>query len=137
MRPVRTTVQVDGTTGEVTGISTVYTSPPQGEPPYVKMYIDGIEKLRAIPLSCFPVVIWLLRMIPYANVDKGFEFGPAMRKRAAKEIGISHGRINHIISDLLNAGVLLKLDRGFYQFDPLIFARGEWKDIQKLRSCGG
>lgn len=41
MRPVRTMVEVNDRTGEVTGVTTVYVSPPQSEPPYVKVYLDG------------------------------------------------------------------------------------------------
>lgn len=134
LRPVRTVVKVNDNTGEVTGMTTVYASSPQSEPPYVKVYFDGAQNLRTIPLYCWPVLVWLLRLMPYANSDPVFEFGAPMRRKAASELEVSVSRVDHAVSDLLKFGVLLRVDRGLYQFNPSFFARGEWKDIQKLRS---
>lgn len=136
MRPVRTVIEVDELTGELKNQSTVYISRTESEPPYVKMYFDGIQSIRSIPLYCWPVLMWLLRLMPYANADPVFEFGAPMRKRAAGELEVSVSRVDHAVSDLLKCGVLLRVDRGLYQFNPAFFARGEWKDIQKLRSNG-
>lgn len=136
MRPVRTVIEVDELTGELKNQSTVYVSRPESEPPYVKMYLDVMHDIRSIPLYCWPVLMWLLRMMPYANAEPVFEFGKPMRKRAAGELEVSVGRVDHAVSDLLKCGVLLREDRGLYHFNPAFFARGEWKDIQKLRSSG-
>lgn len=135
-RPVRTVVEVNEATGEVTGQTTVYVSSSYSEPPYVKVYFDGFSRLQTLPLYCWPVLLWVMRMIPYANADPVFEFGAPMRRKAAAELKVSVGRVDHALSDLLKCGVLLRADRGLYQFNPSFFARGEWKDIQKLRSCG-
>lgn len=134
MRPVRTTVEVNDRTGEVTGMTTVYVSPPQNEPPYVKVYLDSFQCLMDMPMYCGPVLWWMMRMLPYANMDQVFEFGGPMRRRAAAELEISAGRVDHAVSDLLKCGVLLRVERGLYRFNPAFFARGEWKDIQKIRS---
>lgn len=136
MRPVRTMVEVNDRTGEVTGLTTVYASSPQSEPPYVKVYLDGAPGLRTIPLYCWPVLVWLMRLMPYANSDPSFEFGTPMRQRAADELKISASRVNHAVSDLVKCGAVLRVDKGLYQFNPHFFARGEWKDIKKLRSLG-
>lgn len=136
MRPVRTMVEVNDKTGEVTGLTTVYASSPQREPPYVKVYLDGASGLRMIPLYCWPVLVWLMRLMPYANSDPSFEFGTPMRQRAADDLKISVSRVNHAVSDLVKYGAVLRVDKGLYQFNPHFFARGEWKDIKKLRSLG-
>lgn len=135
-RPVRTVILVDDTTGEVKSSSTTYISDPQREPAYLKVYLDGMEKLRAIPLYCWPVLLWMLGRMPYANADPCFEFGNPMRKRAAEEIGVNVSRVNHAVSDLVKCGAILRAGRGLYRFNPVFFARGEWKDIQKLRASG-
>lgn len=134
MRPVRNVVVIDNTTGEVMQQSTVYVSSPQSEPPYVKVYFDGFSCLRSVPLYCWPVLVWLLRLLPYANTDPCFEFGAPMRRKVAAELKISVSRVNHAVSDLVQCGALLRVERGLYQFNPSFFARGEWKDIKKLRS---
>lgn len=133
-RPVRTVISVDDKTGEVKSMSTTYVSAPQREPPYFKVYMDGLKVLRGIPLYCWPVLIWLLGRIPYANDDPCFEFGTPMRQRAAGELGLKISQVNHAVSDLVKYGAILRAGRGLYQFNPEFFARGEWKDIQKLRT---
>lgn len=136
-RPVRTVISVDDETGEVKSMSTTYVSPPQREPPYLKLYLDGFEGLRRIPLYCWPVLLWLLERAPYANTDPCFEFGAPMRQRAAAELGVKISQVNHAVSDLVKSVAILRAGRGLYRFNPEFFARGEWKDIQKLRSCAG
>lgn len=135
MRPVRNVVTVDDSTGEVVQQSTVYVSSPQSEPFYVKVYLDSISGLWSLRPYCLAVLVWLLRFMPYANADQCFQFGAPMREKAAKELKMSTSRVNHAVSDLMKCGVLLRESRGLYQFNPSFFARGEWKDIQKLRSC--
>lgn len=135
-RPVRTVVSVDDATGEVKSMSTVYVSSPQNEPAYLKLYFDGLMGLRAMPLYCWPVLLWLLNRMPYANADPCFEFGAPMRQRAAGELNLKISQVNHAVSDLVKCGAILRVDRGLYQFNPHFFARGEWKDIKKLRSLG-
>lgn len=136
-RPVRTVISVDDSTGEVKSMSTVYVSDPQREPPYFKVYMESLKVLRGIPLYCWPVLIWLLGRIPYANEDQCFEFGGPMRQRVADDLGVKIGKVNHAVSDLVKCGAILRAGRGLYQFNPRFFVRGEWKDIQKLRSCCG
>lgn len=136
-RPVRTVISVDDSTGEVKSMSSTYVSPPQSEPAYLKVYLDGMERLQEIPMYCWPVLLWLLGRMPYANADQCFEFGGPMRQRLADNLGVKIGKVNHAVSDLVKSGAILRSGRGLYRFNPLFFARGEWKDIQKLRSCGG
>lgn len=129
-------MSVDDTTGEVKSMESVYVSPPQSEPAYLKLYFDALTGLRSMPLYCWPVLLWLLGRIPYANEDPCFEFGAPMRQKAASELGLKVSQVNHAVSDLVKCGAVLRVSRGLYRFNPQFFARGEWKDIQKLRSCG-
>lgn len=133
MRSVRTVITLDNDTGDVQGMTTTYVSQAKREPFYVKTYIDGIEKLYSMRPYCWPVLIWMLRRMPYASEDQRFEFGLPMRKKAASELGMSLGRVNHAVTDLVESGAVLRVDRGLYQLNPMIFGRGEWKEIARLR----
>lgn len=133
LRPVRTVIEVDDLTGELKGQSTVYVSPPKSEPNYVKVYLDSLPSLIRMPMYCWPILWWMIRMLPYANTEQVFEFGAPMRRKAAVDLGVSVSRIDHAVSDFLKCGILFRVDRGLYRFNPHFFARGEWKDIQKLR----
>lgn len=136
-RPVRTVFSVDDMTGEITSSSTTYVSAPQIEPAYVKVYMDGMDGLRKIPLYCWPVLLWMLGRASYANEEQSLELCSTTRRRVAKDLDVSVSRVNHAVSDLVRCGIVLRVGRGLYRFNPEFFARGEWKDIQKLRSCGG
>lgn len=133
MRRVKQVVTVDGATGEVMGMETVYVSKAKNEPPYVKLYLGGLEELSRMKPYCWHVLFWMLGRMPYAGHEQQFEFGTAGRKKAGEELGMSVGRINHVVSELVAAGALFRVDRGLYQLNPMIFGRGEWKEIAKLR----
>lgn len=135
MRRVKTVVTVDDQTGEVKDMMSVYVSEAKKEPAYVKMYMDGIEMLYNMRSYCWPVLIWMVKRMAYSNAGQYFEFGAPMRRMAGEELGVSVERINHAVSELVKAGAVLRVDRGLYQFSPMIFGRGEWKDIAKLREA--
>lgn len=127
-------VTVNEKTGEVKGLEAVYVSKAQNEPAYVKLYLDGIEELYKMRSCCWPVLIWIVKRMGYANGEQVFEFGAPMRRRAGEVLQLSVWRINHALSDLVESGALLRVERGLYQLNPMIFGRGEWKEIAKLRA---
>lgn len=133
MRRVKTVVTVDDQTGEVKDMMSVYVSEAKKEPAYVKMYMDGIETLYNMRPYCWPVLIWMVKRMSYSNEGQCFEFGAPMRRRAGEELGVSVERVNHAVSDLVKTGAVLRIERGLYQLSPVIFGRGEWKEIAKLR----
>lgn len=135
-RPVREVFSVDNTTGEVISSSTTYVSVSKVEPAYVKLYFDGLDKLREIPLYCWPVLLWMLGKVSYANEEQSLELCSTTRKGVAESLNMSVNRVNHAVSDLVRCGIVLRVGKGLYRFNPEFFARGEWKDIQKLRLCG-
>lgn len=132
-RPVMRVYSVDDKTGEVTSSSTTYVSTPKIEPAYVKLYFDGLDKLREIPLYCWPVLLWMLGKVSYANEEQSLELCSTTRKGVAESLNMSVNRVNHAVSDLVRCGIIFRSGKGLYRFNPVFFARGEWKDIQKLR----
>lgn len=134
MRRVRQIMTVDDQTGEVKNMETVYVSKVKSEPSYIKVYMDGIDGLYLVPHYSWRVLLWMLKRMPYAgNGMQWVEFGAAVRRKAAAELDMSVGRINHAVIDLVTAGVLLRAEKGIYQINPVVFGRGEWKEIAKLR----
>lgn len=134
MRRVRQVMTVDDQTGEVKNMETVYVSKVKSEPPYIKVYMDGIDGLYLVLHYSWRVLLWMLKRMPYAgNEMQWVEFGATVRRKAAAELGMSIGRINHAVVDLVTAGVLLRTEKGTYQINPVVFGRGEWKEIAKLR----
>lgn len=135
VRRVKQVMTVDEATGEVRSMEAVYVSKAKVEPAYVKVYLDGVDRLSQIKPYCWRVLFWMLGRMPYASYEQQIEFGTAARRKAGEELDMSVGRLNHVVSDLVTAGALLRVERGLFQLNPMIFGRGEWKEIAKLRAA--
>lgn len=105
----------------------------ESEPPYVKMYLDTVLYLSDLPKSYNPVLSAILMRMPWANQCQDIAINSGVKRRIAKELGISVSRINNALTDFVKGKLLYRVDTGVYQVNPNIFGRGEWADIKKLR----
>jgi hypothetical protein len=104
------------------------------EPPFVKLYLDDIVKLKETPKGAADVLYELIGYMPYANQSTPvIAINNSIKRIIAKKLSCSMGKIDHAITDLVKKGILLRTDVGLYAFNPTLFGRGEWKDIKKLR----
>ena len=57
-----------------------------------------------------------------------------LKRLIAKELDIKNSRsINNALTDFVKADILKRLETGVYQFNPYLFGRGDWRDIDRLR----
>jgi hypothetical protein len=49
------------------------------------------------------------------------------------ELGLKDISIKKSLETFVEKGILIRKHRGVYTFDPLLFGRGSWEDIRKLR----
>ncbi len=103
------------------------------EPPYVKMYLDTILYLKDLPKGHNPILMSILKRLPWANQDQDIALNAGIKRKIAKEVGCSVSKVNNAITDLVKGEVLFRIDVGVYQVNPHLFGRGEWNDIAKLR----
>lgn len=103
------------------------------EPPYVKMYLDTVLYLKDLPKGYNPVLMAILKRLPWANQDQDIAINAGMKRKMAKEIGCSVSRINNAITDFVKGEVLYRVDTGVYQVNPYLFGKGDWNDIARLR----
>lgn len=103
------------------------------EPPYVKMYLDTILYLKDLPKGYNPVLLSILKRLPWANQEQGIAINAALKRIIAKEVCCSVSRIDHAITDFVKGELLYRMDTGLYRVNPNLFGRGEWADIAKLR----
>lgn len=103
------------------------------EPPYVKLYLDTILYLKDLPKGHNPVLMGILKRLPWANQEQGMAINAALKRVIAKEINCSVSRINNAITDFVKGELLYRMDTGLYRVNPNLFGRGEWADIAKLR----
>lgn len=106
----------------------------ESEPPYVKMYLDTLLYLKDLPKAHNPVLMAILKLLPWANSEhQYFAINAALKRQMAAELGCSESRINNAITDFVKGDLLIRIDTGLYAINPHLFGKGEWKDIKRLR----
>lgn len=111
--------QVQGTTVAVTT-----------EPDFVKLYLNDVVKLHCLPKTSNQILRELLKLMAYDNT---FRVTAYDKRNIASKLDISSNTINNALVTLTNEGITTRLASGVYMFNPNIFGKGKWQDIQKLR----
>ena len=114
------------------------------EPPFVKVYLNLLSRFKDLQVSFNPILIELLENTSFAHSND--EFGgmiifinKPMKNIIAKKCGVSLSRVDHAITEFVKKGYMRRIELGMYQFNPYLFGKGEWKDIQNIRAtfdCG-
>lgn len=102
----------------------------ESEPPYVKLYISDIVKLSGLPVYVNDVLLHLVKNMGYNNIVPMYK---PIKELISNELGIKLNTINKAIQELNDKGILVRMHRGLYMLDPMIFGRGSWKDVKKIR----
>ena len=97
------------------------------------MYLDTILYLKDLPKGHNPILMSILKRLPWANQEQDIALNAGIKRKIAKEVGCSVSKVNNAITDLVKGEVLFRMDVGVYQVNPHLFGRGEWNDIAKLR----
>ncbi len=100
------------------------------EPDYVKLYLSDIQTLSNLPKWTDRILHELLRLMNYKNQ---IVLNSSIKKEIAEEFKIHLKTIDNALVMLVKQGVLIRKDKGLYLGNPLLFGKGEWKDIRELR----
>ncbi len=120
------------------------------EPPYIKFYLGSFELLPSDISALSKYIAVLIEFATYCN-DPNDLLKSTVRttnfekKVIANRCHIKMARIEQAITQLIKAELLIPVhtgdsgenqQKGVYHLNPWIMARGEWKDVKKLRdSC--
>lgn len=139
----KNTTHCDNLTGEITqNVTTVsYENKIPSEPPYIKLYTDDLSHLFGLSLSASNVLLCLASMADYTGevvVTKGVKERIAIRISAkiTKTGKPSLSAVNNALTDMIKAGIISRVGdagSGIYMLNPILFARGKWKDIYEKR----
>jgi hypothetical protein len=121
---------VDHETGEITNTSVTKTFGMEKEPPYIKMYIEDVAKLRDVPHGMSPILLELISQMGYNNIIPAYK---PIKLITCRKLNISLDYLNKAIQEFYNKGLFIRVARGVYMADPELFARGKWEDIKTLR----
>ncbi|KKH66264.1 replication/maintenance protein RepL [Methanosarcina mazei] len=131
------TIQVDEN-GEIRQTRRNVTKRYEGEPDYIKVYLDTILYLKDLEKSYNPILLALLKRMTYAHNENSrggqiIALNSYLKKCIAEECGVSLTRVNHAITDFVKGEVLYRIGRGTYQVNPYLFGKGDWQDIKEIR----
>lgn len=106
------------------------------EPSYIKLYLQDILYLSDMPKKHSKILYALLKRASYAGEKDGMQvcLSSGLKRMIIKELGMKNiGSIDNALSDLVKGKVLYRLETGVYQFNPYLFGKGDWQDIERLR----
>ena len=110
------------------------------EPDYVKVYIEAmiltLGKGRQFS-SETNLLFAMAKRMTYANSEMPMVVGMTglVKKAIAEETGMSISFIDKTLTNLKKKDLIRSVsnERGYYQIDPRIFGRGNYKDIYSLQ----
>lgn len=135
------TVAYDIKTGEVTAESVLTKESKKfTEPDYVKVYIEAmiltLGKGRQFS-SETNLLFAMAKRMTYANSEMPMVVGMTglVKKMISEETGMSISFIDKTLTTLKKKDLIRNVanERGYYQIDPRIFGRGNYKDIYSLQ----
>jgi len=121
---------LDKNTGEILEHKEVKQFSIDGEPDYVKLYLQDIGRVFGLSSGNSSVMYALLKRMDYDNL---IALTPIIRQKIAYDCNTTVDVINHAISKLVSEGIFTRLGSGTFMANPDIFARGKWVDIKNMR----
>ena len=106
------------------------------EPPYIKVYFQDVCYLSNTPKR-YATLLWsLITRVSYAGETNAMcvVVNKAVKKEICKQINWTNTvSVDNGLQVLMKRGLIRRVDRGLYQFNPYIFGRGSWGEVEKLR----
>lgn len=130
------TTVVDVQTGEIIRRETASKKRTSTEPDFIKVYYQAmmaVNEIDEIPLS---FLLALSCTLGYANGDMMlFYNNKTIRRNIAEYCGIGDNMVKKYIRRCVDKGVLFQTpDRGTYEVNPWLIAKGRWERIKELQA---
>lgn len=127
---VKEVSKVETVNGEILKDSRLEETQFESEPPYVKLYLQDIARLRDLTNSQQKILNELIYDMGYNNIVPNYK---PVKEMIAKKLGMAYNTLDQGIKMLHKKGILIRKARGLYLVDPNLFGRGSWKDIKRIR----
>lgn len=127
---------VDTTTGEILNRETEIRRTVSAEPDYIKIYYRAMMAVNDIAEIPLDFLLGLSAQIGYSNGDKVLFFNNRTTRTAIAELcHIGDNMVQKYIRRCVDKGVLFSTrDRGTYEVNPWLIAKGRWENIRKLQA---
>ena len=100
------------------------------EPDFIKLYLNDIARLNDLPKGANQILLQFLKLMAYDNT---FTINSYHKKNIAEKLDTTIATINNTLTKLTQEGVITRVSSGVYMFNPFLFGKGKWKDINALR----
>lgn len=100
------------------------------EPDYVKMYVSDLSKLVGLKEGHGRILPFIAASVGY---DGFISLAGGRKARIALTAGCSVKSVNNAITEYVKAGILIRAGRAEYELNPMLFAKGEWRNIRERR----
>jgi hypothetical protein len=107
---------------------------PNGEPEYIKLYLNTVLYLKSLPKGYNPILLAFLKRMSYASTGQKVYVNAEMKREIADEIKSSVAYINNALTDFVKGKLIFRVGTGTYQFNPQFFGKGDWSEIEKIHT---
>lgn len=111
------------------GLTQEYT----GEPPYVKLYNEGMWRFCTLSSVAQRLMVLLVRQMTPAEFRMTLVMNATKKSILCQELDISPKTLVHTLRDLEQIGMIRFRARGLCEINPRMFGKGDWLFISKLR----
>lgn len=100
------------------------------EPEFVKLYVNDLASVLELDKGSGNVLYALLRLLTFEGYICINKFA---KDRISKQLNLKDQSIRLYISNLCKKGILKRVGRAVYEINPDYFAKGDWKNIYRMR----
>jgi predicted transcriptional regulator len=117
-------------TGEILLTEETKTFKLPAEPPFVKLYLDDLIKIKSLPKGNSAILYELIKLL---NYEGQIILNGSIKKIIAKRLNTKRQTIDNALNQLLKKNIISRSAIGIYLLNPHLFAKRDWTNIRKLR----
>lgn len=127
---------IDSTTGEILQQEHTLKKRTSTEPDYIKVYYQAMMAVNQISEIPLDFLLALSAQIGFANGERIYFYNNKTTRRAISDYcGIGDNMTAKYIRRAVDKGILFSTpDRGTYEVNPWLIAKGRWEHIRELQA---
>ena len=127
---------IDKSTGEILRQERAVKKKVSAEPDYIKVYYQAMMAVNDISEVPLDFLLALSAQLGFANGDRIFFYNNKTTRRAISDYcGIGDNMTAKYIRRCVDKGILFSTqDRGTYEVNPWLIAKGKWEHIKELQA---
>ena len=95
-------------------------------------YLYHIGYMFGVQQGLIPIILSLLDIAQETSNGLTIYLNKSLKQDIACKLNISLARIDNSVSDLVKAGYLIRVARGKYIFDDVLFGKNSWHKIVNI-----